>query len=174
MTAVLPSQVEEAPEVYAWAAKRNMPVIIAPSMQSGPRSISLTNSQHGKDPANAWIHDLYVAVYSRAIEEGITTIEHLQHESISAYAGTSACNQVANGLFMRLNGQIKMCPGTSDAETIYGNVHDTSLAKLWMQSHGYAMGRIMNNWCQAKTTGLPESLQGEILQTLETKYRGRT
>jgi MoaA/NifB/PqqE/SkfB family radical SAM enzyme len=169
-TPVLKNQVDEVPAMYEWAARRNMPIIIAPSMESGPKAMQLMQIQTGQKREHDWVKDLYVSIYSRAIETGITTMSQLRERGISSYMGLEACNQVSNGLFMRLNGQVKICPGSSYEPHIFGNIHDTPLIKLWLASSSYQRGRVKNDWCQAKVTGLPERLQGEVMDELERKY----
>src|ERR1700761_3863929 len=105
-------QAEEITEMYVWAARRNIPLVIAPTMESGPKSVGLMRYNKRKDPDHEKLRCLYISVYSRAIEEGITSLNQIEWNGISAYMGTAACNQVANGLFVRLNGQVQMCPGS--------------------------------------------------------------
>lgn len=163
-------QIDEIPEMYAWAAKRNIPLVIAPTMESGPKSLGLLRRNTRIDPAHEKLIEAMVAVYSRAIDERIMTLEQIQKEEISAYMGTSPCNQVSNGLFMRLNGQVQLCPGRSDSESVYGNVHETPIAELWVNSPNYSRGDLANNWCAAKTTGMPKWLQESVLLRLNDKY----
>ena len=85
--------------------------------------------------------------------------------------GTSPCNQVANGLFLRLNGQIQICPGRSDENSVYSNIHRTDLKEIWVQSFNYSLGSLSNSWCMAKKQGMPFSVQTQVLEMLEEKYR---
>ena len=163
-------QIDEIPEMYAWAAKRNIPLVIAPTMESGPKSLGLLRHNTRIDPQHEKLIDAMVAVYTRAIDEGIMTLEQIRKEQVSAYMGTSPCNQVSNGLFMRLNGQVQLCPGRSDSEAVYGNVHKAPIAKLWVNSPNYKREDSANNWCAAKTTGMPKWLQESVLMKLEAKY----
>ena len=124
------------------------------------------------DPQHEKLIDMITQVYSSAIENGIMTFDQILKEGVSAYMGTSPCNQTANGLMMRLNGRIQMCPGKSDASAIYGNIHDTSLPEIWINSPNYRMGALTNNWCTAKTSGMPAIIQTEVLSRLEQRYQG--
>ena len=164
-------QTDEIPVMYAWAAKRNMPLVIAPTMESGPRAIGLMRNDRRLDPEHEKLVDMYVAVYSRAIDDGILTLDQIQAEGISAYMGTSPCNQVANGLYVRLNGQVQICPGRSDRDAVFGNVHDTPISEIWVRSPNYEMGRRRNNWCAAKTAGMPLAVKEEVGRRLSEKYR---
>ena len=165
-------QIEEIPEVYVWAAKRNIPLIIAPTMESGPKAQGLMKYNDRIDREHERLISLMTAVYSRAIEEGILTVGQIKEEGVSAYIGTSPCNQVSNGLFMRLNGQIQLCPGRSDEGAVYGSVHNSPIAKIWLDSPNYQRADLTNNWCAAKTNGMPKWLQAEVLARLEQKYHG--
>ncbi|MAF35620.1 hypothetical protein CL622_00700 [archaeon] len=163
-------QIDEIASAYLWAAQRNIPLVIAPTMESGPRAVALSKNDQREDPEHKMLVDMMVSVYSTAIDSGILTLDTITNEGISGYMGTSPCNQVANGLFMRLNGQIQMCAGKSDRDAIYGNVHNTSLVDIWKNSPNYAMGALENNWCVAKTSSMPIFIQDRILTTLTRLY----
>jgi hypothetical protein len=165
-------QSDEIPAMYLWAAQRNIPLVIAPTMESGPKAIGLQKANTKMDPDHEQLIDLMTSIYVVALENGIMTLDQIKKEGVSAYMGTSPCNQVANGLFMRLNGQIQMCPGRSDETAVYGNTHKRSLAEIWINSPNYAMGPLENNWCAAKTRGMPIVVQDEVMKRLE-EYRAR-
>lgn len=156
-------QIDELPEMYIWAARRNIPLVIAPTMESGPKAKGLMRYNERKDPYHVRLKELFLAVYKRAISEGVIDTETLREQSVSAYMGTAPCNQVANGLYLRLNGQVQMCPGTFDTDTIFGNVHDTSIQDIWHRSPSSQLSLVENNWCQAKTHGMPLWIQREVL-----------
>ncbi len=163
-------QIDEIPIMYTWAARRNIPLIIAPTMESGPKSVGLSEYNKKMDPNNEKLADMMVEVYSRAIDDRILTLEQIKQQRVSAYMGTSPCNQVANGLFMRLNGRIQTCPGRSDSSAIFGNVHEEPIAKIWVNSSNYKLGPLTNNWCTAKTTGMPPTIQRKVTERLERRY----
>ncbi|PIN93211.1 hypothetical protein COU54_04045 [Candidatus Pacearchaeota archaeon CG10_big_fil_rev_8_21_14_0_10_31_24] len=100
------------------------------------------------------------------------SLDQIKSEGVSAYMGTSPCNQTANGLMMKLNGQIQMCPGRSDKKEVYGNIYETPLVELWLNSPNYKLGALSNNWCTAKTAGMPQEIQMEVLTRLNQKYTG--
>jgi hypothetical protein len=164
-------QSDEIPSMYLWSAKRNIPLVIAPTMESGPKAVGLQKANSKIDPEHEQLIGLMTSVYRTAIDNGVLTIDQIKNEGVSAYMGTSPCNQVANGLFMRLNGQIQMCPGKSDKTAIYGNTHEKSLAEIWVNSPNYTMGPLENNWCTAKTSGMPTIVQNEVLKRLEEYVR---
>ena len=66
--------------------------------------------------------------------------------------------------------QVQICPGRSDSETVYGNIHNTPLAEIWYNSPNYSLGPLMNNWCPAKKEGLPPEVQKRVMEKLEVKY----
>jgi len=164
------SRLDEALALYVWAARRSIPIVIAPTMESGPKTISLRTSNSKRDPEHEKLIDMYMAIYSAAIEEGIMTLKQIREEGVSAYMGIGPCNQVANGLFIRLNGRVQLCPGRSDTEAIYGNTHNSSIMDLWRHSPNYQMGRMNNNWCLAKKDGMPQEVQREVENRLVEKY----
>lgn len=159
-------QIDEIPSMYSWAALRNMPIIITPTMESGPRSIGLTMFNQKIDSHHERIVSLMETIYNRGIETGILTLDQIKEEGVSAYFGTKPCDQVANGLFLRLNGRIQICPGRSDDSSIFGNVHQEPIAKIWMDSPNYKLGPLTNNWCPAKQSGLPKIVQTEVMSRL--------
>lgn len=165
-------QIDEIPSMYVWAAHRNIPLVIAPTMESGPKSVKLMKHNQSRDPSHQKLLDLYCAVYSAAIQNGITTLDRISEQGISAYMGTAPCNQVANGLFIRLNGQVQMCPG--DSHTVFGNTHESRLIDIWRESPNYMLGGISNNWCQAKKNGMPKWLAGEVLNFLYENFETQT
>ncbi len=140
-------------------------------MESGPKSIGLLALNKRIDPNHEKLVHLMTEVYDTAIEKGIMTLDQIKREEVSAYMGTSPCNQVANGLYLRLNGRIQMCPGRSDSTAIYGNTHEQSIREIWMNSPNYRMGAKTNNWCTAKTEGMPKDVQAEVLRRLIEKYQ---
>src|SRR5258705_3851368 len=99
-----------------------------------------------RDPRHETLKQIFIGVYTRAIDEGIMDLKSLQEEGISAYMGTAPCNQVAQGLYVRLNGQVQICPGSLDPRHVFGNVHQRSIIEIWRDSPNYALGMLENNW----------------------------
>lgn len=163
-TPTLEKQKDEIPDMYEWAARRNMPIIIAPTMESGPKTDKLVQIGQ-RHPL--WIEDLYVAVYERALEIGAMSLDQIEQEGVSTYAGTDSCRQIANGGMVRANGQFKICPGSSRPEHIYGNVHQKSILDLWVNCPHYGMGALMNNGCPAKQSGVPDEMRYRVLERLK-------
>jgi MoaA/NifB/PqqE/SkfB family radical SAM enzyme len=159
-------QFMEVPDMYVWAARRNMPLVIAPSMESGPRARGLMRSDTKRDPQHEILKKIFVGVYERAIDEGIVDLKTLQEEGISAYMGTAPCNQVAHGMYVRINGQVQMCPGSLNSEHVFGNAHERSIVEIWRDSPNYTLGKLQNNWCRAKQQGMPHWLQTDVMSHL--------
>jgi MoaA/NifB/PqqE/SkfB family radical SAM enzyme len=159
-------QIDEIPEMYVWAARRNIPLVIAPTMESGPKSVGLMKYNKKSDPAHEKLRALFVRLYSRALEEGVLDAATVKREGISAYMGTAPCNQIANGLYLRLNGSVQICPGAFDEASIFGNIHEKSFVDIWRGSANYQLGALENNWCKAKKNGMPPSLQEDVLMAL--------
>ena len=118
-----------------------------------------------RDPSHSRIIKLIEVIYTTALKRHFKH-RTIEEEGISTYFGTKPCDQVANGLFIRLNGRVQMCPGRSDKSATYGNVHQEPLAKIWINSPNYKLGSISNNWCPAKTSGLPSIVQEEVISRL--------
>jgi hypothetical protein len=154
-------QIDEIADMYEWSARRNMPMVIVPTMDSGPKAQNLTQITLKQDCDQSKLQNFFEAVYQRAFQIGVLTKEQVEHEGISPYIGTKPCTQVANGLFMRLNGRIQLCPGTTRPNTIYGSVHKTPIAELWRNSPSYGLGARNNNWCPAKNRILSRSMMNQ-------------
>ena len=159
-------QIDEVPEMYLWAAKRNIPMVIGPTMESGEKAKGLMKTNMKLDPEHVKLVEMMYTVYATAIEHGITSIEKILEEGISGYMGTAPCNQVANGLYIRLNGQVQICPGNNAQGDIFGNTNKIPLAKIWKESDNYKLGPQTNNWCQAKRNGMPVEVQNFVLKAL--------
>jgi hypothetical protein len=156
----------EIADMYVWAARRNMPLVIAPSMESGPKARGLMRADTKRDPKHETLKQIFISVYARVIDEGIVDFKNLQEEGISAYMGTAPCNQVAHGMYLRVNGQVQMCPGSLDPDHVFGNVHERSIIEIWRASPNYTLGMLQNNWCRAKQQGMPRWLQTEVMSHL--------
>jgi MoaA/NifB/PqqE/SkfB family radical SAM enzyme len=165
-------QLHELPDMYLWAAHRNIPLVIATTMESGPKAQGLMRNNEKNDPDHCRLIELYVAVYSRAIEAGVINMSQIEKTGISAYMATAPCNQVANGLFLRLNGSVQMCPGTRSIDARFGSIHEESIIDIWERSQNHRLGPMNNNWCRAKRTGLPYRVSEAVLSRLRHKFAG--
>jgi MoaA/NifB/PqqE/SkfB family radical SAM enzyme len=155
----LKSNADEALEIFKWGSRRNIPVIIAPTMISGEGK----NAPEVSDAVfkEETLVDLYYEIYSWMIDEGILTIEQVEKEGISPYAGY-ACNQFITGMFVRQDGVVRACPGNdSEAFRYCKDVRKENLKDVWTDSMGYKIrdelvktGKLsVTTPCYAKTEG---------------------
>ncbi|MFA5048181.1 MAG: hypothetical protein WC516_04130 [Patescibacteria group bacterium] len=156
---VLLDNIDEAFEIFQWGVKRNIPVVLAPTMVSGK---GLDMAEINND--NFKSHDLvnlYVDAYSWLIEQGIMTPNQIEKEGVSPYAGI-ICNQFISGMFIRKDGRIQACPGNESVAFRYcQDIRHDDLKNVWTRSLGYALrkelvetGRMtLTQPCYAKTEG---------------------
>ncbi|MFA5020684.1 MAG: radical SAM protein [Patescibacteria group bacterium] len=164
---VLKSNIDEAFDIFKWGIKRNIPVVLAPTMVSGRgaeaeeiKSIDFKDRQ---------LVDLWVELYDWLIKEKLMTMEQIEQEGVSPYAGF-ACNQFISGMFIRMNGQVQGCPGNEtqkfrharDIKVGDREIPTGRLEEVWKNSVSYEMrkeliedGEItLTQACYAKTGGL--------------------
>lgn len=139
------STIGEAFEIYKWGRLRNLYTIITPSMVSGRAK---GNGWKKITPLENEIIKLYVDIYKFNIETGLQTLEQIQAEGISSYAGCHPCNQVATGMYVTLNGKVLSCPGTE--ESFEGNYWEKSINDIWENSENHTRAGVFNCGCFAK------------------------
>jgi MoaA/NifB/PqqE/SkfB family radical SAM enzyme len=155
--------IDEIFEIYKWGRRRNFYCIITPSMISGRAKdktwVAIT-------PSKEKLIDLYTEIYRFNIENGLQTIEQINDEGISAYAGGHPCNQVATGMYVSLNGVVLSCPGSE--ERIEGNIWEQELTEIWNQSENNIIrGGLFNCNCIAKDgKSIPDDLYSSVLKNL--------
>jgi len=156
---VLENNADEALEIFKWGTKRNIPVIIAPTMLSGAGNTA-PEIKDRKFKEETLVN-LYGEIYSWLIQEKILTLDQVKAEGVSPYAGY-ACNQFISGMFIRQDGVVRACPGNdSDAFKYQKDVRGKDLKEIWINSLGYKIrdGLIKNGElkvttpCYAKTEG---------------------
>jgi len=156
---VLQDNVDEALEIFQWGIKRNMPVIVAPTMISG-KGLEMPEIQND-DFKNRDLVDLFANIYSWLIKQGIMTINQIEQEGISPY-GSDPCNQSICGMFIRKDGRIQACPGNESSAFRYSHdIRKDDLKTVWKNSMGYKLrkelveaGKItITQPCYAKTEG---------------------
>lgn len=154
---------EEVFEIYKWGKERNIYVVTCPTMVSGRCS---KDSWVNITPSKENLVDLYVRIYKYNLEKGIQTIEQLQEEGIAAYAGSHPCNQVACGMYITLSGKVLRCPG--DDTTIFGDIRENSLEKIWESSENRRRAGTFNCQCPPKIgKSIPAELFKKIMERLE-------
>ena len=165
-TAVTKLNIEEAFEIYEWGRRRNLYVIVTPTMVSGRAKKEAT--WKAITPNLHQLVNLYLKIYSFNIDNGLQTIEQIIDEGISAYAGGHPCNQVSTGLYVTLGGTVLSCPGDVAVE---GSIWENSLEEIWQKFNNYSRRGIFNNKCIAKDgKSMPVQLYDEVLRQLKFKY----
>ncbi|MCA0445333.1 MAG: radical SAM protein [Bacteroidetes bacterium] len=156
----------ECLEMYKWGRLRNIYCIVTPTMISGRAKdkmwVKIT-------PADEKMIELYQKIYEFNIETGLQTIEQIEKEGISAYAGGHPCNQVSTGLYVSLNGIVLSCPGSE--ENVEGNIWKTDLETIWNHSENIHRTGTFNCGCIAKDgKSIPENFYKQVEYNLNLKY----
>ena len=156
---ILQDNVDEAFQIFKWGVRRNMPVVLAPTMVSG-KGLDMPEIQKDDFKNNSLV-DLYTNTYSWMINQDIMTADQIQQEGVSPYAGIT-CNQFISGMFIRKDGRIQACPGNETRAFRYCNdIRHDDLETVWKNSMGYKLrkelvetGKItVSQPCYAKTEG---------------------
>ena len=152
---IVPENIDESFEIYKFFIERATPVVMTPSMLSGKGCGAYRISEEEKIKFQDKLVELYAKIYAYNVEKGVQTDEQIRQEGIASYVGAEPCNQVATGLYLRANGIVQMCPGRFDKETVFANVQNTSLRKIWQNSSNRKIGienpqNLVNNKCPAK------------------------
>lgn len=142
---VTPMNINEAFTIYKWARLRNIYAIVTPTMISGRQK---GDSWKKNTPSADELIQLYADIYRFNISVNLSTINGLREDGISAYAGGHPCNQVAAGLYITLNGIVLSCPGSET--NIEGNIWQSSLETIWLNSLNYTRRGTFNCHCIAK------------------------
>lgn len=159
---VTKQNINEALLIYKWARLRNMYVVLTTTMVSGrAKEWKLIN------PSNQEIISLYQQIYQFNLNTGLQTLQQLQEEGISSYAGGSPCNQVGTGMYITLKGEVLMCPGSEEYD--FGNIFEDTLESIWLKSDNYKKRRgVFNCHCPAKDgKSLPANIYNSIIGALE-------
>ena len=153
-------------DLYKWGAERNIPVIIAPSMVSGKGRGLIKKAQDSEFQQR--LIELYTEINGWAVERGITDLEQLEEEGISAYAGTTPCNQLGYGMFIRKDGVVQACPGNDSEEfRIAQDVRDKPLNEIWDLNP--RKGSHVNNKCVKDGVTIPKELYDQVLEKVYNK-----
>ncbi|MFH0873860.1 MAG: radical SAM protein [Candidatus Komeilibacteria bacterium] len=167
---VMRDNIAEALKIYIWGAKRNIPVILAPTMVSG-KGLEMPEVTD-PDFKERQLVDLYAAVYQWLIANKIMTLDDIKKEGVSPYAGY-ACNQFISGMFIRKDGRVQACPGNESFLFRYcDDIRTADMKDVWTRSLGYKKRKklaedgtmSLTQPCYAKTEGggLVETGQGSI------------
>jgi MoaA/NifB/PqqE/SkfB family radical SAM enzyme len=174
---ILPETIDEAFAIYKFFIDRGTPIVMTPSMVSGKGKECVQRANESAiGGQNSWftkLEDLYSKIYAFNISKGIQNLDRIQEEGIASYVGADPCNQVALGLYVRINGIVQMCPGRFDKETVYGNLFEEPLASIWARSPNREMGfkdphNLVNNRCPAKDGyAFPPGFYDRVMAKLE-------
>ncbi|KKR05841.1 MAG: Radical SAM domain protein [Parcubacteria group bacterium GW2011_GWC2_39_14] len=151
-------------EMYKWARTRNLAAIITPTMVAGRCAKEIEWSKI--TPSKKELVNLYSKIYKWNLEKGISTIEQLKHDGVSAYAGVMGCNEVACGMYVTLTGKVLRCPG--DDKTLFGDIWSESLKNIWLKSENYKRAGTFNCGCPPKIgKSIPKSFFLEVMAQLD-------
>jgi len=158
--------IDETFEMYQWGRLRNLYCIVTPSMISGRAKdktwIAIT-------PPEEKLVKLYSDIYKFNLETNLQTIEQIEEEGISSYAGGHPCNQVATGMYVSLNGQVLSCPGSE--ENWEGNYWEKSLEEIWLSSENYKRSGTFNCGCIAKDgKSIPDNFYNKVLSNIKKSH----
>lgn len=161
---VTKQNIDEIFEIYKWARVRNLYTIICPTMVSG--RCSRKEAWEKINPSKEQLVRLYTKIYRFNIEKGIQSLEQIEHEGVSAYAGVHPCNQVACGMYVTLSGTVLRCPG--DDTTVFGNIWETPLKDIWKGSENFKRAGTFNCFCPPKEgKTIPKEFYSEVLERLK-------
>ncbi len=161
---VLKDNINEVLDIFVWGTKRNMPVVIAPTMISGKgQEMSEVTDSDFKEKQ---LVDLYAQVYKWLIESNILTLNDVKNEGVSPYAGF-VCNQFISGMFVRKDGRVQACPGNESKLFRYGDdIRKADLEQVWKQSMGYAKRKaLVENGTITLTQPCYAKTEGELVMT---------
>jgi hypothetical protein len=123
------------------------------------------------------LKELYVEIYSWAIENNYISISDIEKYGISLYAGGHPCNQVAAGMYITRGGKVVRCPGRDDDSFIVDNdVRSKPLKEIWINSKNYQLAKqedTFNFHCIARDGHLiktPAKFYSEIKKAVIKKF----
>ncbi len=167
--------IDEAFEVYRWARERNVYPIISTPMVAGKCA---SPEVYGRiSPTEQELLGIWTKINLWAIGRGIYTIESLEREGISPYAGALPCQQVGAGPFIRRDGVVLRCPG--DDISIIGRLGGRDkkpLAEIWAGSENLErFGGMINCRCPPKEgKSLPQGFFEKVLDLVREGLKNKT
>lgn len=152
---------DEIFSIYQWGRERNIYVIVTPTMVGGRASAWCEIT-----PSKEKLIDLYTKIYKFNIERGVQTIEQIEEEGVSPYAGAHPCNQIACGMYVTLSGKVLRCPGNDT--TILGNIFEQDLEAIWVNSENFRRSGTFNCGCPPKMgKSMPTDLFSEVMKRVK-------
>ena len=115
-TPVLSDNIDEAGEIYERWIKRNMAVIVAPTMVSGKGwdQVEMKDENFKTEK----LINLYAKIYVMLIQNKLMTLEQIIKDWISPYAGIP-CNRFRSGFMQRKDGKLQGCPWNDTNHFVY-------------------------------------------------------
>jgi hypothetical protein len=170
---VKPENIHEIFNMYVWARSRNIYFVTSPTMISG-KGIDELMREEGFKSYISELTEIWAQIYVWAIEKNLVPLEKFVEDEVSMYPGSHACNQTATGMYLNLSGQVNMCPGRVDDETIFSkDIRKDGLKATWMKSANYkrAQGDEYNYYCPARDgRSVPlnfyDDIQAKVLEVL--------
>ncbi|MDP6625824.1 MAG: hypothetical protein QGG87_05145 [Nitrospinota bacterium] len=170
---VKPENIQEIFNLYTWARKRNIYCVSSPTMISGKGIDELMREENFKSYISE-LTEIWTQIYIWAIETNLIPLEKFVEDGVSMYPGAHPCNQTAAGFYLNLSGQVNMCPGRVDSETIFSeDIRKDGLKATWMNSANYqrAQGNGFNYHCPARDghsvpVNFYDDIQAKVLEAL--------
>ncbi len=163
---VTKDNVGEVFEIYKYARRRNMGIIVTPPMVSG--RCSRESYRKDIDISHEQKVGLYAKIYKWNIEKGLQTPEQIRKEGISSYAGTFPCQQIGCGMYVTLDGTVLRCPG--DDTTVFGNVKMSSVKEIWKKCENFKRAGTFNCGCPPKAgKTIAHGFYGEVMEKIFPK-----
>lgn len=159
--------IDEVLDIFKWGTERNIPVCVTPTMVSGLGRGLVKQAQQPSFQSR--LINLYTEIYSYLIKRGVISVEQLEEEGVSSYAGTAPCNQLSCGMYIRKDGGVQSCPGNDhDDFIITRDIRTKLLKEIWKGSRNYALGPVFNNRCVKDGYSIPRNLYTEVLKRVKT------
>lgn len=167
MVPITIQNVEEIFDMYKWARERNIYTIATTSMCAG----RATTSWQEMCPSVERLIALYTQINVYNVEKGITSVEELKENGTSSYAGGCPCHQIACGMYVTSRGIVLRCPG--DDVTVFGNVHEQSIADIWHSCENYVQRQgVFNCHCPPKDgRSIPSGLYEKVLENVVRHFK---
>lgn len=158
--------IDEIFDYFKWGTERNIPVCVTPTMVSGAGRKFVKQAQEPEFQEK--LIQLYTDIYLYLIDKGIMTLEQLEKEGVSSYAGMQPCNQLSSGMFIRKDGVVQQCPGNDyDGFVIDKDIRKKPLKEIWKNSANYKRGPEFNNKCVKDGYSITCGLYGEVLDRVK-------
>ena len=118
---ITPANIKEIFEIYEYGRRRNLFVISIPTMVSGLGMIQKRKQdlEYGKEKFEKDIIELYTKINVWNVKNNLITLNELNKQGVSSYAGCFPCNQASCGMYLTLKGKVIRCPGRDDKQSTF-------------------------------------------------------